>query len=922
MASLERPRHWSLSELLGQPRLLGFGALLAWLVLFHLLVNVWLLCIFTSLLVVLGGWLGSRAALDANSLLHLEHFVPLVGFQPAPHSPDSALRLEHEIHSAVHKAVRDFVSSWYSELLSEDTREFEGEVRDGMLEAVMDLKERARRVDRKALVQRVLELCGCHLQNYMRAKEMQAQAGPTEHSSLWSLYSAVDNPHPALGSEAAELSYARAVVNLVLNTLVPYPHMETKTGGGMVAELITCNVLLPLVSRVADPDWLNLTIVETFAKSLEPPEGPVEELPGAAGLYRSQIQHESWTTCHSASSDQSDLCRSSLSDLAAAEGVGEYEVSGAFSTPDGLEEDSLRDSLASLISTERVDGCHAGILRPCRPAGCFYQSPESNRASRPAGSTKPPVASPIRTDSDSDQADGLCDCTSPTGFCSGLGFEDEPLGCFGGFRPPGPKVPAPEQPHWPVGIAEEKAPALARRPPRLSPFHFEPAASSPDAEVRVQNVCVTGTATAKEQRGPGAHPYTLYTVKYETVASKMDSLQPVAHHTINRRYSEFLALQTRLEEKPELKKTIKNVKGPKKLFPDISFGNAEIDKVEARKVQLDVFVKQLSMIPQTANSEEMQDFLALNTAASPASEKKTFSLPRIDKMMVNAFDSLKTAFPRSEPMSPTEDLDGDPDVRAPPDRRRPRLRFPSKMGPSLSIPDSQPKVTYCFGKVSPEFHGLSLSGMESFVKHQERSLDVSPGTGPGAAKAVADTPGKDRKPCLKLRGADTAVADVALNILCLLMRDQWSWLCTENIQKAIRLLFGTFIERWLDVGMAHLTSAPCWVIYLQVMQEAVWPGGRLPTQPRPERSSQQREETRQQCLACLTTLLPELVTDLLGKDKYRLSLETVLESLQDPNINKHLVYCICDLLLEFLIPESSEQAFQRSLLCDMFGNVH
>lgn len=42
---------------------------------------------------------------------------------------------------------------------------------------------------------------------------------------------------------------------------------------------------------------------------------------------------------------------------------------------------------------------------------------------------------------------------------------------------------------------------------------------------------------------------------------------------------------------------------------------------------------------------------------------------------------------------------------------------------------------------------------------------------------------------------DTAVADAALNVLCLLMKDQWSWLCTENIQKAIRLLFGTFIEQ-------------------------------------------------------------------------------------------------------------------------------
>ena len=40
-----------------------------------------------------------------------------------------------------------------------------------------------------------------------------------------------------------------------------------------------------------------------------------------------------------------------------------------------------------------------------------------------------------------------------------------------------------------------------------------------------------------------------------------------------------------------------------------------------------------------------------------------------------------------------------------------------------------------------------------------------------------------------------AVADVPLNVLCLLMKDQRIWLCTENIQKTFRLLFGTFFER-------------------------------------------------------------------------------------------------------------------------------
>lgn len=34
--------------------------------------------------------------------------------------------------------------------------------------------------------------------------------------------------------------------------------------------------------------------------------------------------------------------------------------------------------------------------------------------------------------------------------------------------------------------------------------------------------------------------------------------QPLAYHTVNRRYSEFLNLQTRLEEKQELRKIIKS----------------------------------------------------------------------------------------------------------------------------------------------------------------------------------------------------------------------------------------------------------------------------------------------------------------------------------------------------------------------------
>lgn len=71
------PSGAAMDEVLVQKSLLGVGVLLAWLVLFHLLVNIWLLCVLASLLVVFGGWLTSQAILESSNLVHLERFISL-----------------------------------------------------------------------------------------------------------------------------------------------------------------------------------------------------------------------------------------------------------------------------------------------------------------------------------------------------------------------------------------------------------------------------------------------------------------------------------------------------------------------------------------------------------------------------------------------------------------------------------------------------------------------------------------------------------------------------------------------------------------------------------------------------------------------------------------------------------------------------
>ncbi|XP_043114918.1 sorting nexin-19 [Puntigrus tetrazona] len=942
---MSHPEHlnanpWGLSEVLVQRKLLGFGVLLAWMVLFHLLVNVWLLCVFTSLLVVLGGWLGSQAVLDSDSVVHLERFVRL---EEILRSAESEQQLEDEIQKTVGKIIRDFVTSWYSTISKE--KEFEDEVHNAMIAMALELKGRAANVDRKALSQRVLDLSGCHLQCFLSAKEAIKHQEVGKDEDLWEAYSKICPPHPALQSSAVEVNYVRAFVDLLLHVLVPPPHLETRTGRFVVGELITCNVLLPLIAKLSDPDWLNLLIVSIFSQSSEPASepDPVEvQAPPQVGSPQENMPPELEIPCVltlKVTPETPSAMEAPTPELAA------YDVidSADLYSPHNLEDDETRSTKPFPLGFSPRDYLRLGKPNP------FYQETDSDLESPLTDFKRGSLESLVLIGSEETLSERLAECITPVDAVLDLDDEvptytsttekelsvhstEEEPSSFCTLQPLEKSNSSADQPGLlNPGELALTAPALASSPAGMAslvPFNFEPL-SSPEGPVIIQNLRITGTITAKEHRGTGSHPYTLYTVKYETAmdSENPESLQPMAYHTVNRRYSEFLNLQTRLEEKPELRKILKNVKGPKKIFPELPFGNMDSDKVEARKGLLETFLRQLCAIPETANSEEMQEFLALNTDARIAFVKKPFIVSRIDKIVVNAIvDTLKTAFPRSEPQSPTEDIDAEPDGRLSTDKKsKSRMRFSSKIAPALNVSDMKPNVLYSCDESSSVFNGFSLNELESFILDKERfeakAGDADAERSGGPKWDVKTCPCAQNAPAFGDSASEMALSDQALNILCVLMKDQWSWLCTENTQRTIRLLFGTLIERWLEVGVVNLTCTQYWVIYLRVLQEAIWPGGCLPAQPRPQRSQQQKDESRRQALQCLMKLLPDLICDVLGSEKYKISWQTVVDSFQDPTINRHLVYCIWDLLIEFLVPEASDGDFQKTLLHSLSKNA-
>ncbi|KAH0623271.1 hypothetical protein JD844_031383 [Phrynosoma platyrhinos] len=211
----------------------------------------------------------------------------------------------------------------------------------------------------------------------------------------------------------------------------------------------------------------------------------------------------------------------------------------------------------------------------------------------------------------------------------------------------------------------------------------------------------------------------------------------------------------------------------------------------------------------------MQEFLALNTDARIAFVKKPFVVSRIDKIVMNAIvDTLKTAFPRSEPQSPTEDLsEAEVDGKSQMDGKKankPRLRFPSsKIAPVLNVGGTQDKVAYSFREGTTVSELLSLASMESFIQKQEKMLETGFTEG---AENEGDEDAKDLEQASDLDmkstevpqepgeanrepESETLLADVALDILHLIMVDHWSWLCTDNMQRVLHLLFGTLVQR-------------------------------------------------------------------------------------------------------------------------------
>lgn len=403
-----------------------------------------------------------------------------------------------------------------------------------------------------------------------------------------------------------------------------------------------------------------------------------------------------------------------------------------------------------------------------------------------------------------------------------------------------------------------------------------------------KSICITNTETATENRG--ANQYTLYTIQYDAVYEDQGSPR-VRTNVVKRRFREFINLQNRLEDNPEYKKSLKDVKGLTKWL-SLPFGNMDKNSIEKRKNTLENFMKSLLEKDDVCSSPEIKEFLAYDGNAHIAFVRK---VPDSIQPFTKMIRSVSSVFDKIGEFSTnmTELLPSLP------------RRVQTKDIQSSMVDEDQ--ILLEFGTIKGDVlvlerlftNYVQVAGCSKVSEDNEASGNISHN-----ADEAAD----------ELH--DTALTEIAIDIAvqALQGRNCLTWLCRERVISLAKHMFGTAVNRWLRWKISDLTTPHRCAMYLHLFREAIWPNGKFDSSSREVKSEKQRSVTKQQATRVLAEFFPDVLVQLLDKEDYQSGIEEIIDSIQYKKLNKHFIYTFLDIIMEKLFSKSHQEALQKEVL--------
>jgi sorting nexin-25 len=217
-------------------------------------------------------------------------------YKPAQLYP-SAFLISNAIDSLVTLALRDFITSWYSNITQDAT--FVNEIDRSIRVALGCLRDRLLRKDLvDVVVSRIVPLVTTHLKEFdlaertIRGKALNRNVTESEELDLAIAGKYREGKlHPAASltfsdTKLVQQEHLRKILVRILPDLLPENVVKSRAVLVLVKEIVACAVLFPVMQILADPDTWN-QLVEAYGRTALQDRKTVQKLRAALDQHAS-----------------------------------------------------------------------------------------------------------------------------------------------------------------------------------------------------------------------------------------------------------------------------------------------------------------------------------------------------------------------------------------------------------------------------------------------------------------------------------------------------------------------------------------------------------------------------------------------------------------------------------------------------------
>lgn len=307
------------------------------------------------------------------------------------------------------------------------------------------------------------------------------------------------------------------------------------------------------------------------------------------------------------------------------------------------------------------------------------------------------------------------------------------------------------------------------------------------------------------------------------VQRKAGEQMPAATWTLTRRYSEFHDLHARLRLRYP---SVRNLDFPRRRMV-MKF---QQDFVQKRKLALENYLRNILLIPEVCRSRELRAFLSQSAIA------------------------------------PGNDADLDPE-----DRKDMMTRFYN------SVTDGMEDI---LGNI-PVLDQLSVAGQNlisaatSQLITMPAAISEDPVTVAEAEAELNAFEDRELEPFVK------PICDIFLEVFELNRGN--NWLRGRAVVVVLHQLLGGTIERKVRDNVKGLVSDEALIKYINLLKDAMWPGGVLKKDSKP-RTSFEKSKTRTEASLMLATLVPDLAASVVGRVNAQAASRRIFATLNNPRL--------------------------------------